>query len=183
MAKESSKYARVQRVPSTWPILHLESEIPTVNSLVVSGLVERRISLRLEDLEVLGERNFEVPIHCVWGWSQPAVSWGGVELARVLDLAVPRGNFVTVRSASGRYSSCLPVEDAARGILAWEKNGRHLLPEEGGPLRYVAPPNYWAYKGVKWASAIVVLDRFVPGFWESRVADPVGLIPDDVKLP
>jgi hypothetical protein len=26
-------------------------------------------------------------------------------------------------------------------------------------------------------------DRFVPGFWESRIGDPVGRIPEEVVLP
>jgi len=47
----------------------------------------------------------------------------------------------------------------------------------------VPPPELWAYKGVKWASRVTVGDRFTPGFWESRIGDPVGTIPEEVVLP
>ena len=41
---------------------------------------------------------------------------------------------------------------------------------------FVPPPELWGYKGVKWAQRITVGDRFVPGFWESRIGDPVTRI-------
>ena len=49
--------------------------------------------------------------------------------------------------------------------------------------RYLAPVEYWAYKGVKWANRVTVVDRFCAGFWESRLPDPVGRIPEEVELP
>jgi DMSO/TMAO reductase YedYZ molybdopterin-dependent catalytic subunit len=47
----------------------------------------------------------------------------------------------------------------------------------------VNPPDYWAYKGVKWVASITITDHFQAGFWESKVADPIGRIPPDVELP
>ena len=91
---------------------------------------------------------------------------------------------VTVTSASDTYSACLTLADAARGFLAWARDGERLAPMHGGPLRYISPPDYWAYKDVKWASRVTVRDGFRPGFWEAKVADPVGRIPEDeVQLP
>jgi DMSO/TMAO reductase YedYZ molybdopterin-dependent catalytic subunit len=106
-----------------------------------------------------------------------------VTLGRVLERAAPLGSWLTVYAASGSYSSCLPLADAAHGFLAWARDGRQLTPEAGGPLRYLPPSGYWAYKGVKWATRVTVVDRFVPGFWEARVADPLGRIPTEVELP
>lgn len=174
---------RVQRVPSEWPVLHLEAEVPAWDGLVVDGLVRHRLRLALADLMALGTERRAVPVHCVWGWSRPDAMWEGVGMGRVLELAQSLGSHVTVRSSSGDYSSCLPVGEAALGMLAWARDGEELSGEAGGPLRFLPPPHYWAYKGVKWAGRATVGNRFVPGFWESKVADPVGRIPDDVELP
>jgi DMSO/TMAO reductase YedYZ molybdopterin-dependent catalytic subunit len=175
---------RVQRVPSTWPVVHLEAEVPgSEGAIVVDGLVAQPVRLGRDDLAALGAAVHTIPVHCVWGWSRPDVRWEGVPLAAVLDLAVPLGGYVTVHSASGTYSSCLPLADAARGLLAWARDGEPLPAAAGGPLRYVAPGDHWAYKHVKWADRVTVGDRFVRGFWESKVADPLGRIPDEVELP
>ena len=174
---------RVQRVPDTWPVVHLEASPPPVDALAVAGMVRHPLRLSLDDLRALGEEEQSIPVHCVWGWSKPAVRWTGVRMGKVLAVAEPSGTYVVVSSASGVYSSCLPRDAAAAGFLAWGRDGDPLDAEAGGPIRFVAPPTYWAYKHVKWSAAVRVVDRFSPGFWESKVADPVGLVPGDVVLP
>lgn len=174
---------RVQRVPSEWPLLHLEDEVPAWDGLVVDGLVRHPRRFTLTVLEALGVEERAVPVHCVWGWSRPEAVWDGVGVDRVLDVVEPLGGWVTVQAASRVYSSCLPVADAGRGMLAWARRGEPLPPELGGPLRFLPPPDYWAYKSVKWAARLTVDDGFRPGFWEARVADPVGRIPAEVELP
>lgn len=179
---------RVQRVAREWPIVHLEALVPEwTTGLTIGGLVRHPRRFQLADLEGLGAEEHAVDFHCVWGWSKPAVVWFGVRLGAVLDLvgAEPgRDRHVTIAAASGAYSACLPIGDAARGVLAWGRDGRALLGEHGGPLRYLPPADHWAYKGVKWASDVTVVDGFRPGFWESRVADPIGRIPrDEIELP
>jgi DMSO/TMAO reductase YedYZ molybdopterin-dependent catalytic subunit len=173
---------RVLLVPDAWPTLHLEKAVPTWSELVVDGLVRRPLTLRRESVAALDAETHDLPVHCVWGWSRTG-RWTGVPLGPVLEQAGAMGSWATVRAASGVYSSCLPLADAARGLLVWARDGQDLTPEQGGPLRYLAPPEYWGYKGVKWVSRITVGDRFVPGFWESKVADPMGRIPDEVELP
>ena len=174
---------RVQRVPSDWPVLHLEAELPRWDGLVVDGLVRHARRFDLADLTALGVEQRAIPIHCVWGWSRPDVAWEGISMSTLLGAAGAEGTHVIVTSASDAYSGCLPITDAARGMLAWRRDGELLAAEAGGPLRFVTPPEYWAYKGVKWAGRVSVTNRFVPGFWESRVADPVGVIPPEVVLP
>jgi DMSO/TMAO reductase YedYZ molybdopterin-dependent catalytic subunit len=173
----------VQLVPESWPTLHLEASIPAWDGLRVGGLVARRATFDLAALQRLGADETGLAVHCVWGWSRTDSSWTGVRLGRLLDEAGPLGSWVTVHSASGEYSSCLPRADAARGLLAWARDGVPLAPQAGGPLRFLPPDDYWAYKGVKWAARVGVRDRFVPGPWECRVADPLGRIPADVELP
>jgi len=175
--------ARVQLVPATWPLLHLEGEIPEWQGLVVDGMVRHPRRFGLTDLRALGVEQRCVPVHCVWGWSRPDPVWTGVGLDRLLEVVEPQGSWVTVASGSGVYSSCLPVADAACGLLTWARDGEPLSPDGGGPLRFVPPPVYWAYKGVKWAARLTVVDGFRPGFWEARVADPIGRIPPEVVMP
>lgn len=172
---------RVQRVPSTWPVLHLETEVPGVDGLVVDGLVAEAAEFSLADLRRLEVERRLVPVHCVWGWSRPDAVWDGVSVARVLSLCRPTGAYVVLQSSSGTYSSCLPIEDGGRGLLAWGRNREALTPWAGGPLRFVVPADYWAYKGVKWSSRITVVDHFKAGFWESKVADPIGRIRGDLE--
>jgi DMSO/TMAO reductase YedYZ molybdopterin-dependent catalytic subunit len=179
----STASRRVQRVASEWPVLHLEPEVPRWGGLVVDGLVREPVSFSLEDLAGLGVEERVVPVHCVWGWSKTGTSWQGIGMGTLLARVGAFGPYTTVRSASDAYSSCLPTGHAAEGMLVWRRGGEELPPEAGGPLRFLPPPRYWAYKGVKWAGRITVGDRFVPGFWEARVSDPVGLVPDDVELP
>lgn len=174
---------RVQRVPEAWPVVHLEAEAASVEDLRIDGLVVHPRVLSLDALGVFDAVEEAVPVHCVWGWSRPTATWAGVRLGDVLDLVEPRGLWVTLSSASGTYSSCLPLVEAAAGLLVWARDGEPLSAEAGGPLRYVAPPAFWAYKHVKWVNRITVLDEFRPGFWEAKVADPLGRIPDAVVLP
>ena len=178
-----TEFRRVQRVASEWPVLHLEPELPRWDGLVVDGLVGRPSRFGLDTLAALGTERRVVPVHCVWGWSRPGTEWDGVGMDRLFEVVEPFGSHVTVRSASDAYSGCLPMADAARGMLVWRRDGEELPAEAGGPLRFLPPPEYWAYKGVKWAGRVTVGDRFVPGFWEARVADPVGRIPEEVELP
>ena len=175
-----SAVTRVQRVAAVWPTLHLEDSLPIWDSLVVDGLVHHPRRFDLAALQALGGEERSIPLHCVWGWSRPDATWVGIDLGRVLAIVEPEGGWVTVTSASSVYSACLPVEDAANGLLAWGRDGVALSPEAGAPLRFVPPSTYWAYKGVKWAAGLTVIDDFRPGFWESRVADPIGRIPEEI---
>jgi DMSO/TMAO reductase YedYZ molybdopterin-dependent catalytic subunit len=173
----------VQRVPEGWPVVHLEATPPEWTGLRVDGLVRHRRHLGLSELAALGSERRVIPFHCVWGWSKPTSEWEGVAVAAVLELAGATGSHATIHAASGVYSACLTVADAASGFLAWSRAGARLDAEAGGPLRFVPPPTLWAYKGVKWAARIELVDRFVPGFWESRIDDPEGRIPEDVERP
>ena len=60
-------------------------------------------------------------------------------------------------------------------LIAHTWNGTPLSVEHGGPARVIVPKLY-AWKGAKWVSEIVFLDRDVLGFWEvrgySNTADP-----------
>lgn len=67
-------------------------------------------------------------------------------------------------------------------MLALKLDDERLAPEHGGPLRFVGPSHLWAYKGVKWLDRVVFFDHLEPGFWESKVGDVEGRVPEAVAL-
>ena len=60
-------------------------------------------------------------------------------------------------------------------LIAHTWNGAPVTVEHGGPARVIIPKLY-AWKGAKWVSEIIFLDRDILGFWEvrgySNTADP-----------
>jgi DMSO/TMAO reductase YedYZ molybdopterin-dependent catalytic subunit len=66
----------------------------------------------------------------------------GVRLRSLIDQVGPgRGaRWMTVESADGGFSACLPLEEIRRtGIVVYEKDGRPLSVDDGGPVRFVIP--------------------------------------------
>jgi DMSO/TMAO reductase YedYZ molybdopterin-dependent catalytic subunit len=174
---------RVQRRTDGLPILHLEREIPAPGwELVVDGLVTESLSWPVDAIRAMASERRVWDLHCVWGWTRLGLAWEGVPAARVIDAArpLPEARFVMVTAAGNGYTSCFPLNRARRSLLAWVLDGAELAAEHGGPLRLVAPPTKWGYKGVKWVSRLTLIEEFTPGFWESLVGDPHGDIPQDV---
>ena len=60
-------------------------------------------------------------------------------------------------------------------LIAHTWNGALVLVDHGGPVRVIFSKLY-TWKGAKWASEIIFLDRDILGFWEvrgySNTADP-----------
>jgi DMSO/TMAO reductase YedYZ molybdopterin-dependent catalytic subunit len=172
-----------QHLTAGWPVLHVGAA-PEVDeddawSLVVTGRVRRRVSLRVGELrERLAEVTDTSDLHCVTGWSRLDNTWTGVRVADVLDLAGPRPEAThLVAGGHPAYSANLDL-DAARAndvLLAWAHDGQPLAREHGGPLRLVVPARY-GWKSVKWVVELRLTERDVPGYWEERgyheVADP-----------
>lgn len=179
---------RVQRLIDRLQPVHLEAAIPTYDAdwtVTVNGLVDTPIELSLDDLRELGAEERVIDFHCVWGWSKPRCRWTGVSVKRVLALAgVPaEATVVTMACRDEPYASCLRLDDANVGMLAWALDGEDLTPEHGWPLRFVQPQWLWAYKGVKWVNRLTVGDWFVPGFWEAKTGDVDGRIPMSQLIP
>jgi DMSO/TMAO reductase YedYZ molybdopterin-dependent catalytic subunit len=128
--------------------------------LVVTGAGVRSLSFSLDELRALPQREAELPIACVEGWSASA-RWRGVQVRHLLALAgVGEGAEVTVRSLQqgGLYG----VSELNRlhawdrdTLVALELNGAPLHLDHGFPARLVGP----ARPGVaqtKWVSRLVV---------------------------
>jgi len=121
--------------------------------LRVEGLVDRPLTLGPADLGGLPRVDVAEPFTCEEGWQTPALSWHGVRLRDVLDLAAPRVDARWVRVSSGDYAVPIPLEQAATAMLADEFNGEPLATEHGGPWRLVLP-GASCFTSVKWVDRL-----------------------------
>ena len=162
-----------QHLTPGWPVLHtgaVPRGDPATWTLTVTGLVERRLVLSLDALRELATVRVTADMHCVTAWSRLDNTWEGVPVTALLDRAGAKPQ-ATHALVAGRpaYSANLPL-DALRDddvLFAWAHDGAPLPPAHGGPLRLVVPKRY-AWKSVKWAFELRLLDRDVPGYWEAR---------------
>ncbi len=162
-----------QRFIPKWPVRSVESmpEIdPETWTLTIKGLVKAPRSLSFPEIRSLPAVEIRRDFHCVETWSVPDNTWKGV---RVRDIVAPdelleMARYAVIHSHGGYTSevdvACLMAEDT---LLAWERNGEPIPPEHGYPLRLIVPDRY-AYKSVKWVTAIEFVDRDIPGYWEER---------------
>ncbi len=153
--------------------------------LKVGGLVQKPLSLSLEDLMGMPSRTQITRHDCVEGWSCIA-KWTGVPLAQVLDLAVVKSEarYVLFRcldtiekSLSGevKYYESIDLVDArhAQTILAYGMNDERLPVSNGAPLR-LRVERQLGYKMAKYVHAIELVDKLEPfgagkgGYWEDR---------------
>jgi len=142
--------------------------------LSVGGLVTRPLSLSVPDLQSMPAVRLVKDFQCVTGWRVHQVPWTGVRLADVLDAAGvgPGARAVRFTSFDGLYTESLTLDQARRPdvIVAYAMEDKPVSSAHGGPVRmYVAP--MYGYKSCKWLSAIEVVDRVVPGYWEVRGYD------------
>ncbi|MHC5210171.1 MAG: molybdopterin-dependent oxidoreductase [Planctomycetota bacterium] len=107
-------------------ILTIEGECERPASFSHLDLAEIHPYYQVEDLSLVDERLFGT----------------GVRLRRLIDLIGPEcgTEWMTIHSADGGFSACLPLEEIRRtGIVVYQKGGRPLSIEDGGPARFVIP--------------------------------------------
>ena len=172
-------------------LIHFDvPEVPADWRLRIDGLVERELSLSLDDLrarplvrrivtmECAGNGRARLEPHVVsQPWLAEAVGtgeWGGVGLAPLLEEAGVADGAVEVlfgaldRGIDGgieqSYERSLPLAEALAGeaLLAYELNGAPLPPQHGFPLRLVVP-GWYGMTSVKWLERITVLDAALRG--------------------
>lgn len=99
--------------------------------------------------------------------------WKGLRVRDILGLSVVRPGATAViwRCADG-YIEAVPLAVAmdVGSLLAYEMNGRPLLPEHGAPVR-VLLPNRYGMKQPKWLTGIHVADPGSVSRWERRRLD------------
>jgi DMSO/TMAO reductase YedYZ molybdopterin-dependent catalytic subunit len=174
-------------------------DIPEVDvatwRLEIGGLVERPLSLSLDELRARPAREVAVTMECAGNgrvhiephvvsqpWLLEAVGtarWRGTPVAPLLEEAGVRDGAVEVlftgldRGVDGgeeqAYERSLLVTAVREGeaLLAYEVNGVPLPPQHGYPLRLVVP-GWYGMTSVKWLSRIAVLDEPFSGYQQSH---------------
>ena len=138
-------------------------------SFYLEGLVREPVTWTWEQFTALPARDWTVDISCVTKWTKLDMRWHGVSVDTLLEAVdlEPTAAFA-IAHCDGGYTTNLPIGDVLNGqaFVAWEYDGKPLAPEHGGPARLVVPARYF-WKSAKWIRGIRLIDRDVPGFWES----------------
>ncbi len=150
-----------------------KGETPQINEnswgLTIHGQVNNTLTFNYSNFTSQHSEEVIGTLQCVEGPSGTAI-WKGVPLKDLLDIAqIKEGALDVVFYAADDYTSSLTVEEATEGnvLLAYEMNGEPLPPEQGFPVRVVAP-NQLGYKWVKWVVRIEIVNYDYKGYWESR---------------
>jgi DMSO/TMAO reductase YedYZ molybdopterin-dependent catalytic subunit len=193
--------------------LLIHFDIPKVDAetwqIEIGGLVERPLSLTLEDVKARPSRTMPVTLECAGNgralidprpmsqpWLQGAVGtaeWTGTSLAPLLEEAgvAAEANEIVFsgldRGIQGdnehAYERSLPVAEAMRDeiLLAYEINGQPLPPQHGFPLRLIVP-GWYGMTHVKWLSSISAVAEPFTG-WQQDVAYHVRSSEDEQGEP
>jgi sulfane dehydrogenase subunit SoxC len=168
-------------------------DIPLVDEstwrLEVDGLVERPLSLSLDELRARPAVELAVTMECAGNgrahvephvvsqpWLVEAVgtaSWRGVSVAALLEDAGVREDAIEAlfigldRGVEGgeeqSYARSVSVSELGDALLAYEVNGIPLPPQHGFPLRLVVP-GWYGMTSVKWLSQITLRDEPFDGY-------------------
>ncbi len=149
--------------------------------LEVGGLVERPLSLSLDDLRQRPGRTQITRHDCVEGWSCIG-KWTGARLGPILMETglKPTAKFIvfycadTIDPAAGaKYYESIGLADAfhPQTLLAYEMNDQPLPAPHGAPLR-LRVERQLGYKHAKYVMRIAAVDSLAPinggkgGYWE-----------------
>lgn len=160
-------------------------------TLTIGGEVDRPVELTMADIRARSRTSGPVTLECAGNgrgrmtprpmslpWLGEAVGtaeWAGAPLAPILEEAGLREGVTEIvfwgadRGMQGGenqfYGRSLTVAEARRRdvILAYEMNGRPLLPQHGYPLRLVVP-GWYGMASVKWLTAIEARSAPFNGF-------------------
>lgn len=176
------------RYPITPPGLHYllqHYDVPAVDAsawrLAVGGLVERPLTLTLDEIQALPAVEHAVTLECAGNgrarmparpvsqpWLEDGVStarWRGTRLGPILERAgvlADARDIVFTGADRGielgneqSYQRSLTVSEAVGGesLLVYEMNGQPLLPQHGFPLRLLVP-GWYGMASVKWLTSI-----------------------------
>lgn len=143
--------------------------------LRIDGLVDRPMTLTLEDLRAYPPTDQFVTLACISnriaGSLTSTTRWTGVPLMRVLDDAGlrPDATHLRIRSIDGFHETldlAVPREDE-RVMLTYAWDGLPLRPRHGFPLRIYIPDRY-GMKQPKWIDSIEAIAEWEPGYWVRR---------------
>jgi DMSO/TMAO reductase YedYZ molybdopterin-dependent catalytic subunit len=170
---------------------------PATFRLTVDGLVERPLSLSLDDLHRMPSRTLTGVLECAGNgrtsfrqrvsgepWYLGAAGnaeWTGVLLREVLEGSSIRENALEAlfrgadrgsldgHSVTVRYERSLPLDEARRTrcLLAYGMNGEPLPVEHGYPLRLVVA-DWYGMASVKWLTEIELIGYRFTGLYQAE---------------
>lgn len=162
-----------QRLVKDWPVLDLGAEphvTPEKFRLDVDGVVENKLSLRLDEFMALPQADSVSDMHCVTQWSRYDNQWRGVPARTLLDIVKPKSDagYVIFHSYDG-YTTNIRLDqfDQPDVLLVHQWDGKPLNRAHGGPVRMLVPRLY-LWKSAKWLHRIQFTISDHPGFWEVR---------------
>ncbi len=162
---------------SSWPTLTAEAT-PGLSQeqweqqwrMSVDGLVAEPHSWTWSELQALPRSSYVGDIHCVTTWSKFDMTFTGVSVDTLLEVArpLPEAAYVLAHSTTG-YTTNLPLADVTGGKawVVWEVGGSPLPRGHGGPARLLVPHLYF-WKSAKWITRLELLEHDRPGFWEQN---------------
>jgi len=148
---------------------------PATWILRIHGMVEREVTLTLDDLVAMPAFDQHVTIACVsnevGGRLVGNARWTGVDLREVLAMAGvrPEATQLVGRSVD-RWTAGFPtawaMDPARRPMIALGMNGEPLPQDHGYPARLIIPGLYGYVSATKWLSEIelTTLEAF-DGYW------------------
>lgn len=180
---------------------------PAAWQLTVDGLVERPLTLTLDDVLARPQVTRRVTMECAGNgrvlspprarsqpWLLEAVgtgAWTGTPLAPLLTDAGLRGDAVEVVFTgadrgleSGEelaYARSLTVEQCKDVLLVHALNGVPLPPQHGAPLRLLVP-GWYGMASVKWLERITAVAEPFAGYQQAR-AYRMRATPDEAGTP
>lgn len=153
--------------------------------LKIDGLVENPVTLTYSELRSMPQSLQTNDFHCVEGWTVPEVSWGGVKLSDLFNLAKPReeaqfaifhslGETGAAPQGQSWYIESLKISDlldpGQQFLLALDLDGNPLSHDRGAPARLVTP-YLLAYKSIKFVTRIELSSKPQDGWW--TLANPI----------
>ncbi|MCH8050631.1 MAG: sulfite oxidase [Chloroflexi bacterium] len=185
--------------PSGMHYLLVHFDIPHIEAkgyrLHIGGLVERGVSLSLDEIKARPAVTMPVTMECAGNgralmaprpisqpWMVEAIGtaeWTGTPLAPILDEAGlrPESSEIVFTGADRGvqdnnvhlYERSLTVAEATREevLLAYAMNGAPLEPQHGFPLRLIVP-GWYGMTNVKWLTSIEAIDHEFGGFQQAE---------------
>jgi DMSO/TMAO reductase YedYZ molybdopterin-dependent catalytic subunit len=162
-----------QRLVTDWPVLDLGRQpdvSPAKFRLDIDGMVERPLSLRLDEFMALPQADSRSDMHCVTQWSRYDNDWRGVAARTLLEMVRPREEAAhVIFHAHDGYSTNVRLDqfDQPDVFLVHRWAGKPIDRQHGGPVRVLIPRLY-LWKSAKWVRRIELTGADRMGFWETR---------------
>ena len=159
-------------------------------TIEVGGLVQKPLTLDIEDLSKFDQEDRVYRFRCVEGWSM-VIPWGGFPLKKLLDLVGPLGQakYVAFQSfydpeqmqssfSAGiefPYVEGLRIDEAIHPltILATGLYCKAIPNQNGAPVRLVVPWKY-GFKSIKSIAKITLTESEPPTTWNLSAPNEYG---------